>query len=412
MKKIFLLISAVVPVLCFSCSKQSDMELKNAAVKEFVSSLSESERVSQLFLVNIEGNREFIPVETTACIYDDRVKNEPLLAGGCLFFSYNIASSKSQIKDFVSSINSFYIKNNKIPPFLALDQEGGSVNRLRGITENFPSAKYIADNLSIDEAASLYERQAKAVRELGFTMNLAPVVEVETEENADFLDTRSFGNLEKVLSYAGAEIKAFENSGTGTVLKHFPGNTNTDPHTGLPEIRVSSEKLENELAAPFKSLLPFSSAVLMSHARITLSDQGSKAYKIPEGEERIPSCLSSYWVTDVLRNKFGFEGLIFSDDIFMGALQDNGFPPEDAAVQAVEAGIDVIMLSEKRFGSVAKILLEKAHLSREFSEKINRAAERVIWFKISKGLLTLEKNGLPSQKTKTEGYIVKVSEGL
>ena len=171
------------------------------------------------------------------------------------------------------------------------------------------------------------------MRELGFDMNLAPVVEICTPANAEFLEGRSFGNLEQVITYGRACINAYENNRIATVLKHFPGNSNTDPHTGLPEITLSKEALL-EIIVPFREFAKMEpSAILMSHARTTAIDEG------------VPACLSKVWVTDILRKEYGYEGLIFSDDIFMGALADNGYPPEEAAIRAVEAGIDCIMIS-------------------------------------------------------------------
>ena len=175
---------------------------KKVAVEQFVSALPRSVQVSQLFLVNIEGNRVFIPVEKVSSLYENADLSEPLLPGGCLFFSYNVADSKEKVSFFIDSINACYAKNANPPPFIAVDQEGGYVNRLRGITDSFPSEKFIAENLDESAAKDLYEKQSLQMAELGFNMNLAPVVEPETPENACFLDTRSFGSQEKVLAYA------------------------------------------------------------------------------------------------------------------------------------------------------------------------------------------------------------------
>jgi beta-N-acetylhexosaminidase len=206
-------------------------------------------------------------------------------------------------------------------------------------------------------------------------MNLAPVVEVCTEDNAEFLDGRSFGDVEKVIRYGTACINAYENNGIATVLKHFPGNTNTDPHTGLPEIKLSKSELENSIIS-FKELVKLEpAAVLMSHARTSAIDDG------------VPACLSKVWVTDILRNEYGYDGLIFSDDIFMGALADNGYPPEVAACSAVEAGVDCIMISEKRFAKAGKVLYNKAKQDSDFAAKIDAAVTRIIKYKLNAGLI-------------------------
>lgn len=387
-----LFLAMLMPVF-FSCSSEQKkmlaiQEAKDDAVRQYVASLEKSERISQMFLVNIEGNESFAPVERTGALYGDYKAGKPMVPGGCLFFSYNIANSKEGVKSFVSSIRDFYKKNGNVQPYLAVDQEGGYVNRLRGITSAFPSNKTVAETMTAEQAKSLYETQAAQMKELGFNMNLAPVVEVETPENADFLDTRSFGSLEKVIQYGSLEINAFEDMRIAAVLKHFPGNTNTDPHSGLPELYVTKEQLDSRLLAPFKDLLPLSSALLMSHVRVFVSGLDNAGQEA-ESDISAPACLSRFWVSEVVRRDFGFDGLVISDDIFMAALADNGFPPEVAAAMAVEAGVDVIMLSEKRFGSVGAMLLESCARSEDFSEKINGAVCRIIKYKIKAGLLSL-----------------------
>ena len=150
----------------------------------------------------------------------------------------------------------------------------------------------------------------------------------------------------------------------------------------------------------------------MSHARISLAEENVTKPLYKNLDSHTPACLSSFWVTDVVRKDFGFEGLILSDDIFMGALRDNGFPPEKAALQAIEAGIDVIMLSEKRFGPVAQILLEYGAENPEFEAKITEACKRVVEYKIKAGLIALkpvilDQNGKP---LKSPVFKVEVNE--
>ncbi|MBQ0050679.1 MAG: glycoside hydrolase family 3 protein [Treponema sp.] len=395
---IYFLLLASVQLITISCQKKPTPEqleqqrqaqiqhAKDLALENYVSSLSDDVKLSQLFLVNIEGNQTFKNIEKTSALYDDS-SEKPLVPGGALLFSYNISKDPLETADFIKSIRDFYIQNDNIPPYIAIDQEGGDVNRLRGLTSVLWSQKKISETFTPEKARELYSAQAKQMAQLGIHMNLAPVIEVENESNKNFLDTRTFGNLQNVLSFGKSEITAFEENNIATVLKHFPGNSSTDPHTGLPELNLSKSELEEQYFAPFKALLPYSSAVLMSHARVH-----------SEGiEEKSPSCLSKYWVTDMVRDQFGFEGLVLSDDIFMGALADNGFPPETAAIQAVEAGVDVIMLSEKRFSSVAKIFLKKMKQDESFANKINQAVKRVIQYKIKANILNLKE--LPPEST-------------
>lgn len=347
---------------------------REEALNRYVSSMPLEQKISQLFIENLEGCTSFRSYETVGAMTgteDDR----PLIAGGYIFFSYNIPDSREQMQSYIKSIRTYCDSNNNLQPYLCVDQEGGWVSRLKKLNPKLPSNEDVAQDFDISSTYQLYTEQAAAMKELGFDMNLAPVVEVCTDDNKDFLDGRSFGDLDKVTTYGRACINAYENNGIATVLKHFPGNTNTDPHTGLPEITLSEQDLLQSIES-FRELVQYKpAAVLMSHARTTAIDKG------------VPACLSKVWVNDILRNQYGYEGLIFSDDIFMGALADNGYPPEAAAIRAVEAGVDCIMISEKRFAKAGKVLYNRAKEDAAFEAKINQAVKRIIKYKLETGLI-------------------------
>lgn len=360
---------------------------RDSAVERYVSSLPEEVLVSQLFLVNVDGDSVYHAVERTGALYGRRGEGGPLVPGGALLFSYNISREPARTWAFIKSIRDFYIGLGFPPPYVAVDQEGGDVCRLRGLTSRLLSQEDVAGTLSPDEAGSLYSYQARQMRSLGFHLNLAPVVEVLNDSNRAFLGGRAFGGLDSVLLYGRAAVEGYESGGVSVVLKHFPGNSGTDPHTGLPEISVGRSDLESGYIAPFEALLPFSSAVLLSHARVAVSDDGSY------GESGTPACLSRYWVTEVLRERLGFTGLVLSDDIFMGALSDSGWTPERACLGAINAGVDVIMISEKRFADVAGIILRKAAEDGAFAREVRRAAANVIRLKIKSGIMAFKESG-------------------
>ncbi len=352
------------------------------AIGSFVQSLDPVQRYSQLFLVNLEGNRSFSPVER---LQWGALPEEDLLPGGYLFFSYNIAETPAQVAEFTASIQRWSQQRGMVPPLLAVDQEGGMVNRLRSVTSPLPSARQVAQSLTASQAQSLYAAQAAQMSLLGFQMNLSPVAEAESQHNSAFLDSRSFGGLGTMEEFAVAAIQGFQSQGLMAVAKHFPGNTNDDPHSGLPEIALNQQELERLYMGPFRQVLQAGNpwAVLMSHARISTS--GTAA---PLHDSETPACLSRFWVTDILRNTFQYQGLVLSDDIFMAALEKNGFPPHKAVMLALEAGIDVIMLSEKRFGSVLRLILDRSQSDADFAALLDRAVERVIAAKVQAGLLT------------------------
>ncbi len=351
---------------------------REAAVRSFVASMPLEDKIAQLFIENLEGSTSFRSYERVGAMTGTE-DNKPLVAGGYLFFSYNIAPDRKQMQSYIKSIREYCNQYGIIQPYLSVDQEGGWVNRLKKLNPPLPSNEAVARDNNIAEAYQLYCQQALSMKELGFDMNLAPVVEICTEDNKEFLDGRSFGNAEQVISYGRACINAYENNQIATVIKHFPGNTNTDPHTGLPEITLAKTELEQSLAS-FRELVKLEpAALLMSHARTSAIDPG------------VPACLSKVWVTDILRKEYNYRGLIFSDDIFMGALADNGYPPEVAACLAVEAGVDCIMISEKRFAKAGRVLYKKALEDAVFAEKIDEAVIRIIKYKLEAGLIDEQK---------------------
>lgn len=356
-----------------------NQKIHQAKLTDYIKNMPLENKIAQLFIENLEGNTKFRTYENMKAITDkDDDEERPLVAGGYLFFSYNIADSVQAQKDFNNSINDFCRQNKIIPPYLAVDQEGGWVSRLKKLNTKLPSNQDVAKNNSIAQSYEIYREQAQQMQSMGFHMNLAPVIEVCTPDNEDFLDGRSFGSFEQVLNYGRACVNAYENNQIATVVKHFPGNTNTDPHTGLPEIKLSEADLKESVRS-FEEILKYNpSAILMSHARTSTIDPG------------VPACLSKVWVTDILRNTYKYQGIIFSDDIFMGALADNGYPPEKAALMAIDAGVDCIMISEKRFGKAARVIYKKAQEDSEFAKKIDQALLRILEYKEKAGLFVLE----------------------
>ena len=354
-------------------------QAQQAALQNFIQSLDPVQRYSQLFLVNLEGNTSFRPVES---LQWEEVPEQALVPGGYLFFSYNVADSAQKVADFTASIQSWCQSNQTLPPLLAIDQEGGLVNRLRSVTSPLPSAQEVAETMTSQQAQELYRLQGSQMQHLGFHLNLAPVAEATSSHNQAFLDTRSYGPLPQMEDFARAAIAGFQEGGIGAVAKHFPGNTNDDPHTGLPEIALSQQELQQLYLEPFRRILQESKpwAVLMSHARTAVYD----------GET--PACLSRFWVTEMLRQDFGYEGLILSDDIFMAALEKNGFPPERSVMMAVEAGIDVIMLSEKKFGSVLKLILDRSREDESFKSLLDASVERILLAKVQAGLMSFQED--------------------
>lgn len=396
MKKVPLIFLPLIFISCSATDSQTKKEIARRAgamefnrhviqqkngrsqkITDFVREMPLEQKIAQLFIENLDGNVRFRSYETFGDMTGSGDRT-PLVAGGYLYFSYNIAPSREQMRAFNDSVADYCDNFGLIHPFLCVDQEGGWVSRLKKLSDPLPSNEDVAAKFSVGEAYRIYSSQAEQMADMGFHMNLAPVIEVCTQDNRDFLDGRSFGNLSQVILYGRVCINGYENNGISAVVKHFPGNTNTDPHTGLPEITLPKDELEKSVESFRRLIRANPSAVLMSHARTSAVDPN------------LPACLSAVWVTQILRNEWGYDGLIFSDDIFMGALADNGYPPEKAVVMAVEAGIDCIMISEKRFARAAAVLYKKALSESDFSARIDESVIRILKFKEKSGIWSPE----------------------
>lgn len=174
------------PEKIFRQNKDFQVFLEQRAIDSYLDSFSLKQKLSQLFIINLEGSSNY----TSSHDY-----NELFCPGGFIFFSYNIGKTAEMLMDFTDSILDYY--KTDIPPFLSLDLEGGEVNRLRNIISPLPSAEEISQLFTAEEAALFYKEIAKQSHLLGISLNLAPIVEPLLEENAAFLKTRSFGSIEK-----------------------------------------------------------------------------------------------------------------------------------------------------------------------------------------------------------------------
>jgi beta-N-acetylhexosaminidase len=304
--------------------------------------LSELDRkIGQLFMAGIPGHA--LDGETEALIRDYNL-------GGIILFARNI-QDPGQLARLCRQIQDRATKYHKVPLLLAVDQEGGKVARLKEPFTVFPGNKAIgAAEKPVQEAEGFAVITAKEMKMVGLNMNLAPVLDVQRGELEKHLDGRSFGNdPEKVAVLGKTVIRAFQDNGVMAVAKHFPGlgRATVDPHFHLPRIEVGLEELEHINLPPFKAAIEAGvSAIMTSHAIYPALDSES------------PATLSPVILTELLREKMAFEGLIITDDLEMGAIAENWHVAEGAA-KAFEAGADILLICKEQ-----KNVLESIHLLR------------------------------------------------
>ncbi|MBU0929227.1 MAG: hypothetical protein KKA67_15855 [Spirochaetes bacterium] len=336
-----------------------------ARARGLVAMMSDEELVGQVMMIDAEGSASLSEAS--------RAVLETVRPGAVLLFGYNVAAGPASTASLTKSIRSA-AGSGGLPPFIAIDHEGGSVYRFKGGLTRLPSAKALG--LAGPRAARAAGRAAGSeLRALGIAMNLAPVVEALSDDNASFLADRAWSEDPSVSGrLAAGFIEACQDGGTAAVAKHFPGNAATDPHLGLPVIRASLEAVEASLLPPFRIAARAGvSAIMLSHAVVVALD--------PD----LPASLSPR-VVSALKDGLGFDGIVMTDDLSMRALSAYGGLGA-VGPAALAAGADLVMVSGGRDAlAIREALLEALGHGALSRERLRDAASRVVEQKLRFGL--------------------------
>lgn len=266
---------------------------------------------------------------------------EEIRPGGVILFARNIKScgQTRQLLDDVEGILGYR-------PIFAVDQEGGLVDRLRRILSPLPAASQMR---SSEDALRLGRLAGESLAILGFNLDLAPVVDVMSGSRSDSsngLYSRAFGNSrEDVVEFAGAFLNGLAEFGIFGCLKHFPGlaAAKVDSHNELPEVDVSRDELNQIDLFPYWRLIDVHHpAVMVGHATYPNADLQRAG---PNGK-LLPSSLDDAVINGLLRGGLGFEGLVISDDMEMGAIV-NEYGVGEACIMALKAGSDLLAICAK-----------------------------------------------------------------
>ncbi|PQV65354.1 beta-N-acetylhexosaminidase [Abditibacterium utsteinense] len=295
-----------------------------------------------------------------------------LQPGGIIFFERN-AKTPSEMRRVARTLNEI----SEIAPFIAIDHEGGRVQRLKDGYSLLPPAREVGNQGAA--AVNLGAMNAAAeLRNAGINLNFAPVCDVPTHPEDTIIGDRSYSDNPIRASLLAAE---YVRGAQGSILccaKHFPGHggVGVDSHTGLPVFEGTRAELEAHLI-PFRGALAAGvGSMMMAHVVVPcLDDSGA------------PASLSEKIVTEMLREEFGFRGLIFTDDLEMHALDQS--KTGENAVRAIAAGCDNVLIchtKEKAFE--AKEAIERALRDGVLSEgRVEDALSRIEWAKKRFGIL-------------------------
>lgn len=264
-----------------------------------------------------------MPLATENELGDLRALAELRLVGGAALLGSPGAGLPATLEDVQAAAG-------ELPLFLASDEEGGSVQRLGSLLGPLPSAANVASTMTPDQARDLAAGYGAGMAELGFNMVLAPVVDIG---GGPGIGSRSYSESPAaVVDYAGAAIDGYVEAGLIPVLKHFPGHgrASGDSHVVLPTTPPIGDLAQTDLV-PYQELLGRSGiAVMVGHL------------DVPGLSSGIPTSLSGEAVDGLLRGELGFDGLVLTDSIVMGAL--SGYPPGEAVRLALTAGADVMIV--------------------------------------------------------------------
>jgi beta-N-acetylhexosaminidase len=301
--------------------------------------LSLEDKVGQLFWIGFEG--------TTAGPALLRLLRD-IRPGGLILFARNLAEA-SQVRD----LNDALSRALRLPPFLALDQEGGRVSRLRGLLGPTPTAAALAARPDAAAAVRRFsEATARALRLLGFNVNFAPVLDLSDPAAQNGIGDRAFGtDGERVAALAGLFARTQIRAGILPVGKHFPGlgRAGADTHVTLPVIEAGAAELWETDLVPYRRLARVLPMVMTGHA----------CYPGLQHSDREPASLAREVIEGILRRRIGYRGLILTDDLEMGAV-DQRMDGGEQALRALRAGNDGLMFcrSEERIREAFRAVVE------------------------------------------------------
>ena len=349
--------------------KNITKDLDKKAVKyadSLYTKLSMDERIGQLYIVALYTNKDQNHISGVRKL----VEQERI--GGIILM-------QDDAEQEIALVNEFQ-KKSRVPMLFGMDAEWGLYQRIK-TAHKFPWAMTlgaIQDNNLVYEMASKIAEDAK---KMGIYWNFAPVVDVNTNPKNPLIGNRSFGSdVQNVIAKSLAYAKGLQDNGVLAAIKHFPGHgdTDVDSHLDLPVVKHSLERLNKIELAPFKALMDKKiGGVMIAHLYVPQLEKG----------KNIPASISYDIVTNLLKNKFRYEGLVITDALNMNAVAKK-FPAGELDLRAFKAGNDVLLFSQDV--PTGKKLIKEAIQKGEISEKrLEESVKKILKTKYLLGLQNL-----------------------
>lgn len=362
------------------------VELNDDNVERKLSVMTVEQKVGQIMIGYFDGP-----------VFSDDLANkiQKMHMGGVILYGVtgNIESTKQIIK-LTGDIQKTAIDAGEIPLFISIDQEGGRVTRIKEGLTLFPGNMSLGAVGNADLAGQAAEIMAKELKILGINMNFAPDLDVNSNPANPIIGTRSFGSSpSEVARLGGAVIDAYNNQSVIATAKHFPGHgdTSIDSHFGLPVVNRSLDQLNNIELVPFRAIASKVPVVMTAHIMLPAIDRDH------------PATLSSL-ALKMLREDIGFQGLIITDSLGMGAIARN-WNLEEAAIQAFLAGADILLYGADRDSrvedqvTVFQALVQAVNNGRIPLARLDNSVRRIIEAKQKYGIIN---NPMPKPELASE----------
>lgn len=345
-------------------------------LEQYLQSMTLEEKVAQLFIILPESLIDGIDCVTAAGDMTQKAFDK-IPVGGFIYLRENL-QSEEQVKAMLSGIQTFSRNRLNLPAFLCVDEEGGPVARIGGSgrfdVPIIPNMAKIGETKDFDEAHDVGVRIGAYLSDLGFNLDFAPVADVLSNPDNQVVKERSFGeDPANVSAMALAVASGLQEQGILSVLKHFPGHGATagDTHKGY----AYTEKTIEELKAC--ELIPFQDGIQAGIPFIMVGH-----FSLPHvTQEPIPASLSSTVITELLREEMGFEGIIITDAMNMGAVAQQ-YSSAESAVMALKAGNDMILMPGD-FKAAYQGVLDAVDRGELTIERIDTSLRRILRVKMA-----------------------------
>lgn len=343
---------------------------------ELLASMTLEEKVWQLFMVTPEQ----LTGVGCATVAGERTRSSLMSfpVGGIIYFSQNI-EDRAQLTALLSGTQSFAMDNSGIGLFLAVDEEGGTVARVANAldTTKFEDMAYYGARNDAQEAASIGQTIGSEIAALGFNVDFAPVADVDLCDGNELGDRIFSDDPQVVANMVSNLVRGLQETGVSATLKHFPGLGAEDGNSHDDEkvlIDRSPEQLREAEFVPFTAGIDAGADFVMVGHQIMLFD-----------ESGLPADLSRTIVTDYLRDELGFEGIAITDSHVMNTISGS-YSSSEAAILAIEAGMDMILMPQNVSEAVAGVCsaVESGRLT---ESRIDESVTRILREKEEKGLL-------------------------